>query len=104
MPSGACEKDMVTACTALPSGPTGDVQKPVLRQTLPASWDENWLASPAVADLDGDGHLELVISLKDTLGGEQGGVQIWDLPGSATNCVEWSTGRGGPLRQGRPGG
>jgi hypothetical protein len=29
-----------------------------------------------------------------------GGVQIWDLPGSAANCVQWGTGRGGLLRQG----
>lgn len=58
------------------------------------------MAAPAVGDLDGDGQLELVISLKDALGGNQGGVQIWDLPGSSDNCVLWGTGRGGPLRQG----
>jgi hypothetical protein len=58
------------------------------------------MAAPTVADLDGDGQLELIISLKDTLGGSAGGVQIWDLPGSAANCVQWGTGRGGPLRQG----
>lgn len=58
------------------------------------------MAPPAVGDLDGDGQLELVISLKDTLGGGQGGVQIWDLPGSSSNCVLWGTGRGGNLRMG----
>lgn len=58
------------------------------------------MAAPSVGDLDGDGQLELVISLKDALGGNQGGVQIWALPGSATNCVLWGTGRGGPTRQG----
>lgn len=59
------------------------------------------MAAPTLADLDGDGQLELIISLKDTLGGGDGGVQIWDLPGAMTNCVQWSTGRGGLLRQGR---
>jgi hypothetical protein len=58
------------------------------------------MAPPSVADLDGDGELELVISLKDTVGGGEGGVQIWDLPGSSDNCVLWGTGRGGLLRQG----
>jgi hypothetical protein len=59
------------------------------------------MAPPTVADLDGDGQPELVISLKDTLGGGAGGVQIWDLPGSGGNCLVWPTGRGGLLRQGR---
>ncbi len=58
------------------------------------------MAAPSVADLDGDGQLELVISLKDSLGGSDGGVQIWDLPGSSDNCVLWGTGRGNWLRQG----
>jgi FG-GAP-like repeat len=58
------------------------------------------MAAPSVADLDGDGTLELVVSLKDTLGGGDGGVQIWDLPGASDNCVLWGTGRGGLLRQG----
>jgi len=31
------------------------VSTPVLRTTLPASWDENWYSSPAVFDIDNDG-------------------------------------------------
>lgn len=58
------------------------------------------MGAPSVADLDGDGQLELVVSLKDAGGGNLGGVQIWDLPGSKTNCVLWGTGRGGYARQG----
>jgi hypothetical protein len=56
------------------------------------------MSAPSVADLDGDGQLELVLSLKDTLGGGKGGVQIWDLPGSGTNCVLWGMGCGGFTR------
>ncbi len=58
------------------------------------------MAAPSVADLDGDGQPELVISLKDSLGGGKGGVQIWDLPGAFNNCLLWPTGRGNVLRQG----
>ncbi len=58
------------------------------------------MAAPAIADLEGDGDLELVISLKDSLGGADGGVQIWSLPGSSSNCSLWATGRGNSLRQG----
>jgi hypothetical protein len=58
------------------------------------------MAAPTIADLDGDDDLELVVSLKDTLGGGDGGVQIWDLPGSGTNCLQWPTGRANLLRQG----
>jgi hypothetical protein len=58
------------------------------------------MAAPAVADVDGDGQPELILSLKDTLGSGDGGVQIWDLPGAAENCLQWPTGRGGWLRQG----
>ncbi len=61
------------------------------------------MAAPTIADVDGDDQPELVVSLKDTVGGGQGGVQIWDLPGAGTNCLVWPTGRGGLLRQGRPG-
>ena len=52
------------------------------------------LPAPGVAEL------ELVISLKDTLGGGLGGVQIWELPGSSDNYMLWRTGRGNWRRQG----
>ena len=61
------------------------------------------MAAPTIGDIDGDDQPELVISLKDTVGGGEGGVQIWDLPGARTNCLAWPTGRGGFLRQGRAG-
>ncbi|MBI5533363.1 MAG: VCBS repeat-containing protein [Deltaproteobacteria bacterium] len=58
------------------------------------------MAPPTIADLDGDGDLELIVSLKDSLGSGKGGVQIWDIPNSSTNCLIWQTGRGNFLRQG----
>jgi hypothetical protein len=60
------------------------------------------MAAPSVADLDGDGQLELVVSLKDAVGGTLGGVQIWDLPGSRAGYSPWPTGRGNWLRTGAP--
>ena len=139
--------------TARPVSST--VSKPVLRATLPASWDENWFASPAVFDLDGDGKkeiiasrhsvlyvwnadstlkwrapvgenasttnahgssrmycspvvgdldgdgvLEIIISLKDALGGGLGGVQIWDVYSAKKSTLDWPTGRGNYLRTG----
>ena len=54
---------------------------------------------PTVADADGDGELEILVSLKD---GEDRArqVQVWDVPGSSTNCLPWPTGRGNDLRSG----
>ncbi|MBU1239141.1 VCBS repeat-containing protein, partial [Myxococcota bacterium] len=59
------------------------------------------MAAPTLDDLDGDGVLELIISLKDTLGGGDGGVQVWRIPSATTNCLFWPTGRGHYLRDGR---
>jgi hypothetical protein len=62
--------------------------------------DRGSMAAPTIADLDGDGDLEIVVSLKDQVGGGLAGVQIYDVPGSSDNCVMWGTGRGGLLRSG----
>ncbi len=58
------------------------------------------MAAPTVADVDGDGDVEIVVSLKDSLGSGKGGVQIWDVAESGTNCMLWPTGRGSYLREG----
>lgn len=56
--------------------PPGDgVSAPVLRITLPASWDENWFASAAVFDLDRDGGQEIIASRHSVL-------YVWDNKGS----------------------
>lgn len=55
-------------------------------------------AAPAVGDLDGDGVLEVFVQTFDH------GMDVFKIPGSAENCLLWSTARGGPLRMGQPNG
>ncbi|MFW6087471.1 MAG: VCBS repeat-containing protein, partial [Myxococcota bacterium] len=54
---------------------------------------------PTVADVEGDGTLEIVVSLKD---GENGTRQVlvFTVDGSADNCLPWPTGRGNLRRTG----
>jgi hypothetical protein len=52
-------------------------------------------AAPAVGDLDGDGLLEVFVQTFDH------GLDVFEIPGSATNCPLWPTARGGPLRSGQ---
>jgi hypothetical protein len=52
-------------------------------------------AAPSVADLDGDGALEIVLLTFDH------GVDIFIVPGSGTQCLPWPTGRGNLLRNGQ---
>jgi hypothetical protein len=68
----------------------------VLRKTeLPHSANADFsgaLASPTLADVDGDGSLDVVLNTVDT------GVVVFSLPGAATDRVLWGTGRGNYLR------
>ena len=43
------------SCDPAPGGGSATVEEPELWLTLADRWHEGWLASPAVADLDGDG-------------------------------------------------
>jgi hypothetical protein len=54
---------------------------------------------PTVADANGDGAMEIVVSLKD---GEDGvrQVLVYTVQGSSDNCLLWPTGRGNYLRNG----
>jgi hypothetical protein len=61
------------------------------------------MGPPTLADVDQDGDIEIVISLKDTIGGGVGGVQIWDVTTAKTGKLPWPTGRGDLLRSGVPG-
>jgi hypothetical protein len=54
-------------------------------------------AAPSIADLDGDGALEIVTSSFDH------GLDVFTVPGSGTACLSWPTGRGSTLRAGTTG-
>jgi hypothetical protein len=58
------------------------------------------MGPPTLADVDGNGQAEIIISLKDVLGSGQGGVQIWDVASAGSNLLAWPTGRGNNLRDG----
>jgi len=60
------------------------------------------MSVPTIADIDGDDKLEIVVSLKDTLGGGLGGVQIYDVSTADNGYLPWPTGRGNLLRNGQP--
>jgi hypothetical protein len=51
-------------------------------------------AAPSIADLTGDGTLEIVLTTFDH------GVDVYTVPGSGTGCLPWPTGRGSVLRNG----
>jgi len=57
------------------------------------------MAVPTIADVDGDGQLEIVLSLKDGESGKRQ-VLVYTVPGSSGNCMLWPTGRGNLLRNG----
>ncbi|MBX7191865.1 MAG: VCBS repeat-containing protein [Sandaracinaceae bacterium] len=68
------------ACDPGPS-PSTTVQAPTLLATLTDRWQEGWLASPAVADLDGDGTNEIVLARAELL-------LVFHLDGSIVGRVE----------------
>jgi hypothetical protein len=54
---------------------------------------------PTLADVDLDGDIEIVVSLKDGVDRERQ-VLVYSVPGSADNCLLWPTGRGNYRRSG----
>jgi len=63
------------APSCMASGGGATVAMPALKYTLADRWHEAWLASPAVADLDADGTVELVVPRHDQL-------IVWHTDGS----------------------
>lgn len=61
--------------------------------------DRGAMAVPTVADVDGDGTLEIVVSLKDAVDRERQ-VFVYSVAGSGTRCLPWPTGRGNLRRTG----
>ncbi len=51
-------------------------------------------AAPSIADLTGNGTLEIVLTTFDH------GIDVYTVPGSGTGCLPWPTGRGNLLRNG----
>jgi hypothetical protein len=51
-------------------------------------------AAPTIADVDGDGALEIVMTTFDH------GLDVYTVPGSGSGCMLWTTGRGNTLRNG----
>lgn len=53
-------------------------------------------SAPTVADLDGDGQLEVFVQTFEH------GMDVFTIPGSASNFLPWNNARGGLLRKGQP--
>jgi hypothetical protein len=51
-------------------------------------------AAPTIADLDGDGQLEILVQTFEH------GIDVFTVPGSGTACLPWPTARGNLLRNG----
>ena len=77
------------ACDPAPGGGSAEVAAPTLTHTIADRWHEGWLASPAIADLDGDGAPEVVLPRADLL-------IVWRLDGAGGTTEVWraqATGR-----------
>jgi hypothetical protein len=61
--------------------------------------DRGAMPVPTIADVDDDGELEIVVSLKDAVDKERQ-VLVYTVPGSGTDCMPWPTGRGNLRRSG----
>jgi hypothetical protein len=74
-------------------GPNGALQHQI---PLP---DRGAMPVPTVADVNSDGSVEIVVSLKDGVD-QVRQLVVYTVPGSAENCLPWPTGRGNYRRNG----
>lgn len=58
------------------------------------------MSVPTIADVDGDGTLEILVDLKDQGGDGHPQLLGYTVPGSSNNCLLWPTGRANLLRNG----
>ena len=76
-----------SAASCDPADPDGSgVAEPELLLRLADRWQESWLGSPAVADLDGDGAKEVIVP-------RSGLVQVWDAEGALVWSYDTGMGR-----------
>jgi len=68
-------------CNEAAGGGSADVAAPMLALELEDSWHEGWLASPAVADLDGDGDAEIIAARAER-------VVVWDSGGDVVKTLD----------------
>jgi hypothetical protein len=83
---GGVDPPTTPACATAPDGGSADTALPVLLVTLADRWEEGWLASPAVVDLDGDGENEIVAPRGEAL-------VVWSADGSVRWKLETGVGR-----------
>ncbi|MFO0617041.1 MAG: VCBS repeat-containing protein [Polyangiaceae bacterium] len=99
--SGGGIEPPAPSCEAAPSGGSATVSKPELIGSLKDSWNEGWSASPAVADLDGDGKPEIVLARAElVIAYHADGSILWKAPVDG-RC--WSSPVVADLRKDLPG-
>jgi hypothetical protein len=88
---GSAPPPVAPSCAKAPGGGSATVATPKLALTLKDRWQESWLASPAVVDLDGDGKNEILVARSELLLAfrqdgsvawrfDTGGGRIWASP------------------------
>ena len=76
--AGSLTSSAATPPVCEPGSSGGAVQAPVFVRNL--SGQTSWFASPIIADLDGDGQLEVFVQTFDH------GMDMFTVPGSVENC------------------